>query len=181
MSLRNELRQTQDPALPYDWPTWYENAVPAAAGIYANNTLPLIFFSGLGYDTDDTVLISGQDLGNGQRFDPSTFAYADKVVFEIHNYMNYAAACSDIEPGLYSSAYAAMNVTDTTYPNKAPVVMTEFGFAQEDGSDAGAYAQCLKSYVTSQPGGPGGWMQGVLAGSYYIRTGSQDNDETWGK
>ena len=184
MSLRNELRQPQSsaPALPYDWPTWYANAIPAADGIHANNTLPLIFFSGLGYDTDDSALISGADLGNGQHFTPSSFAYADKVVFEIHNYMNDATACSDIEPGLYTSAYGAMNLSDPAFPNKAPVVMTEFGFGQADGSDGGAYAECLRDYVTTgQEGGAGGWMQWVLAGSYYVRTGEQDDDETWGK
>ncbi|MCJ1324475.1 hypothetical protein MMC10_001137 [Thelotrema lepadinum] len=183
MSLRNELRQPQSsaPALPYDWPTWYANAIPAADGIHANNTLPLIFFSGLGYDTDDSALISGADLGNGQHFTPSSFAYADKVVFEIHNYMNDATACSDIEPGLYTSAYGAMNLSDPAFPNKAPVVMTEFGFGQADGSDGGAYAECLRDYVTTgQEGGAGGWMQWVLAGSYYVRTGEQDDDETWG-
>jgi len=35
--------------------------------------------------------------------------------------------------------------------------------------------------VTEQPGGPGGWMQWALAGSYYIRSGIQDFEEPWGE
>ena len=186
MSLRNELRQPQDSpgnetADPYDWESWYSNVLPAANAIHGNNSSPLIFFSGLGYDVDDSAFINGTDLGNGQHFAPSTYAFADKIVFEVHNYQNDATSCEDLEPGLYANAYGAMNLSDPTYPNKAPVVMTEFGFDQTDGSDQGPYAQCLKDYITQQEGGPGGWMQWVLAGSYYIRTGSQDNDETWGE
>lgn len=184
MSLRNELRQAKDSgnnAAPDDWYDWYQNMIPAATGVYSNNSLPLIFFSGMNYDTDDSAITNGQDLGNGQYFQPSTFPFANKLVFEVHNYQNSADSCSDIEPGLYNYGYGAMNVSDPAYPNKAPVVMTEFGFDQTDGSVSSAYAQCLKSYLISQPGGPGGWMQWVLSGSYYIRQGRQDDDETWGK
>ena len=184
-SLRNELRQPEGSgnasAAPYDWVSWYQNTVPAANGIYGNNSLPLIFFSGLNYDVDNSALINGSDLGNGLHFTSSDFAFADKVVFEVHDYQNDATSCDDIEPILYQNAYGAMNLTDVTYPNKAPVVLTEFGFDQTDGSDRGPYAQCLQDLVTGQPGGPGGWTQWVLAGSYYIRQGRQDDDESWGK
>lgn len=184
MSLRNELRtpdDTPNSALPYDWVDWYESVIPAATGIHSNNSVPLIFFSGLGYDTDDSAITNGQNLGNNIYFKPSSFPFAKQLVFEIHNYDNSAGSCSDITPGLYEYGYGAMNISDTKYPNKAPVVMTEFGFDQTDGSYNSAYAQCIKSYLTGQPGGPGGWMQWVIAGSYYIRTGTQDFDETWGK
>jgi hypothetical protein len=184
MSLRNELRSPDDnpnpAAAPYDWIDWYRNMVPAATYIHGNNSAPLIFFSGLNYDTDDSAITNGQVLGDGQYFTISSFPFANKLVYEVHNYQNSATSCSDITSGLYHYGYGAMNVSDKSYPNKAPVVMTEFGFNQGDGSDKSVYAQCLKSYLTQQPGGPGGWMQWVLAGSYYIRSGTQDYEETWG-
>lgn len=182
MSLRNELREpvNSTTAEDYDWYTWYQNVVPAATGIHGNNSEPLVFFSGLNYDTDDTALINGQDLGNDTYWKLDEFPFADKVVVEIHNYANSATNCTSLTESLKENAYGAMDLDDDAYPVKAPVVMTEFGFDQTDGSAEGAYAQCIKSTVLGQPGGPSGWMQWVLSGSYYIRTGTQDFEETWG-
>jgi hypothetical protein len=58
-----------------------------------------------------------------------------------------------------------------------PVVMTEWGHLQDDATYATVYSTCLESYLTSIHGG---WMVWVLAGSYYIRQGVEDEDETWG-
>ena len=180
MSLRNELRQSSDSgAQPYTWNDWMDNVIPAATGIHSNNSAPLIFFSGFGYDTDDTYPIQRQTW-NGVTFTPESYPFQDKIVYEIHNYQT-SATCDQIEPNLYYNAYCAMNVTDMSCPNHGPVVMTEFGFNQMDGSNGTPYAQCIQSTVLNQPGYPGGWMQWVLAGSYYIRTGTQDDDETWGE
>ena len=74
-----------------------------------------------------------------------------------------------------------MHLTDPACPNHGPTVLTECGFDQTDGSSERPYAQCLASIVTEQPGGPGGWMQWALAGSYYIRSGIQDFEEPWGE
>lgn len=181
MSFRNELREpsADSPALPYTWNTWMENVLPAADAMHGNNSDILIFFSGLGYDTDDTYFIERQTY-NGATFTPENYAFQDKIVYEIHNYNNEATDCeSDITSGLYSNAYCAMNLDDDSCPNHGPVVMTEFGFDQTEGAD-NVYAQCIKSTVTEQPGGPGGWMQWELGGSYYIREGIQDYEETWG-
>ncbi|KXT10897.1 hypothetical protein AC579_9867 [Pseudocercospora musae] len=180
MALRNELRQPSNSnTLPYTWNTWIENVIPAANTIYKNKTSPLIFFSGENYDTDDTYFIQRQTY-NSETFTPSSYAFSKKIVYEIHNYQNGATACHQIQPGLYNNAYCAMNLSDNSCPNHGPVVMTEFGFDQTDGSMDGVYAQCIKSTVLKQPGYPGGWMQWVLSGSYYIREGTQDYEETWG-
>ena len=179
MSLRNELRQPSNTAEPYTWNDWMDNVIPAATGIYSNNSAPLIFFSGFGYDTDDTYPIQRQTW-NSVTFTPENYPFQDKIVYEIHNYEN-SATCDQIQPNLYYNAYCAMNVTDASCPNHGPVVMTEFGFDQTGGSYGSPYAQCIQSTVLDQPGYPGGWMQWILAGSYYIRSGTQDNDETWGE
>lgn len=101
-------------------------------------------------------------------------------MYELHNYANDATACGDIAGSLYNNGYCAMDLENETCPNKGPVVLTEFGFNQGGGADS-VYAQCIRETITGQPGGPGGWMQWVLAGSYYIREGIQDYEETWGE
>lgn len=155
---------------------------PAANGINAANPDPLIFLSGLNFDTTLAPITAGTDLGNGTRFRLCDFPYADKLVFELHDYQNSASSCSAITPGLYSGGYNAMDTSsNTTAANTAPVVLTEFGFAQDNSTYLLPYSQCIKSYLTQFPGGPGGWMQWVIAGSYYIREGTQDFEETWGE
>ena len=62
--------------------------------------------------------------------------------------------------------------------NQMPVVLTEWGHAQTAADYATVYSTCLKTYLTSIKGG---WMVWVLSGSYYIRSGTQDFEETWGK
>jgi hypothetical protein len=181
IGLRNELRQpSNSDTLPYNWNTWIENMIPAANAVHGNNSETLIFFSGLNYDLDNTYFIQNQTW-NGATFTPSAYAFQDKIAYEIHNYQNSAGSCDDIRPGIYKNAYCAMNLTDPACPNHGPTVLTEFGFDQTDGSYTKPYAQCLSEIVTEQPGGPGGWMQWALAGSYYIRSGIQDFEEPWGK
>lgn len=184
MSLRNELRYTDSSTTAnatYGWPDWYANVVPAANGINAANSIPLIFFSGLRYDTDLSPVTAGSDLGNGSKFLLGNFSYADKIVFELHNYDSSTTSCSEISSALYDGGYNAMDTsTNTTAVNIAPVVLTEFGFAQDNVTYTKPYSTCIEEYLTTLAGGAGGWMQWVIAGSYYIRSGVQDQDETWG-
>jgi hypothetical protein len=154
--------------------------LPAAAAIYSANTSPLIFLSGLDYDTKMGSISAGVDLGSGKAFLLSEVAYRTKVVFELHNYSNDAKDCSSLKSTLYNGGYNAMD-TKSGVKNIAPVVLTEFGFNQNKTNANGVYAQCHKSHLLNQPGGPGGWHQWVVAGSYYIRSGTQDYDESWGK
>lgn len=91
MALRNELRDpgNNSPATgTYDWQHWYPNMIAGANAINAANGNVLIFYSGLGFDTDMSAITSGQNLGNGQTFSKSSFSYANKIVFELHNYNN---------------------------------------------------------------------------------------------
>lgn len=182
MSLRNELRSTDNSTAdtaPYDWENWYANMVPAADAINAANPDPLIFYSGLDYDTQLSTIVNGNDIGNGTSFSLDDYSYKDKIVWELHNYANSAAECDSISSSLYDQGYNAMDPA-ANVTNRAPVVLTEFGFDQRTDSTS-VYAACIRSYLTSLPGGPGGWMQWVISGSYYIRSGSQDYDETWGE
>jgi hypothetical protein len=152
--------------------------VPAANAVHAANPDILIFFSGMNSDTSLHPIPLGSDLGGGVTFNKTSFAYADKLVLELHNYENGATSCASLEPYLYQLGFDALNSTDPTVVNVMPVVMTEFGYSQVDSSVDSIYATCLKSYLPSQQVG---WIVWVLAGSYYIRSGIQDYDETWGE
>lgn len=197
-ALRNELRDPGEDSpvyANYGWKDWYPNVVAAADGINAANTDPLIFFSGLNFDTDLRNVTREIDLGGGEVFDIDSFSYANKIVFELHNYNNgYEGDCGSFGSGLYNNGYDAMDTSSTT--NVAPVVMTEFGFPQDDSTYQSPYPDCIKQYLTSIKGG---WMQWVglsipallllqtlanrhqvISGSYYTRQGTQDYDETWG-
>jgi len=184
MSLRNELREPTDNATldrtEYNWADWYDNVIPAANGIHANNPNTLIFFSGENFDTTLAPVTVGANLGGGRVFDILKLKFPHRAVFELHNYQNSAVNCSQILPGLYTGGYNAMNLSDTSVLNHAPVVLTEFGFGQDNTTYLLPYSECIREYLTTFPGGPGGWMQWVLAGSYYIRQGTQDEDESWG-
>jgi len=140
----------------------------------------LIFFSGINSDTTLAPIPTGSDLGSGVKFNKTSFTYADKLVLELHNYEfdSSATSCDQLELSLYKAGFNALNPDDPTVVNVMPIVMTEFGYAQDASDVDSIYATCLKSYLPSQQAG---WIVWVLAGSYYIRSGIQDYDETWGK
>ena len=176
LGLRNEFRKPDNAgsSLPYDWPTWYEQNVAAADIVNAANPDILIFFSGLNFDTTLQPIPWADDLGDGKKFLLTDFKYADKIVLEMHNYQNSATNCGDIEGGLWNNGFRA---TGEKAVNRMPVLLTEFGFTQADSSYNGVYASCLRKLM---PQWKSGWMVWALGGSYYIRSETQDYEETWG-
>jgi hypothetical protein len=178
MSMRNELRSPDDNTTlvknNYNWADWYNNVVAASKIINAANPDTLIFFSGMGFDTTLQSVVTGASLGSGLTFKKSDFSYSNKIVMELHNYQNSATSCSSIQSSLNSGGFSTLTAAAG---NQYPMVMTEFGFDQTDNSYKGVYATCLQSYLPAQHVG---WTLWALAGSYYIRSGTQDYDETWG-
>ncbi|KAH7064111.1 glycosyl hydrolase family 5 protein-like protein/cellulase [Paraphoma chrysanthemicola] len=176
LGLRNEYRKpdTAGSSLPYTWPVWYEQNVAAANVVNKANPNILIFLSGLDYDTKLTPLPSAEDLGNGKKFLLTDFSYRNKLVLELHNYQTTSTNCGDIEGGLWNNGFRA---TYFNVVNKMPVVLTEFGFTQADNSYTNTYATCLRKLM---PQWKSGWTVWVISGSYYIRSGTQDYEETWG-
>ncbi|CAN8105372.1 unnamed protein product [Discula destructiva] len=181
MSLRNEPREPSDDSTldldTYNWEYWYTYVKQGAAAINDANQDPLIFLSGLDFDTYLTPVVEKTALTPGiEVFSFSDFP-ANKIVLELHNYANSVADCASLESSLLSAGFAAL---DTTNPdvNHFPVVLTEWGFAMNDNTTwQEPYTQCLAEWLPEQNAG---WMIWVLAGSYYIRSGTQDYDETWG-
>ncbi|KAI1332502.1 glycoside hydrolase family 5 protein [Xylariaceae sp. FL0255] len=180
MSLRNEPREPDDNSAlvksSYNWETWYQWVRTGSKAINTANPNIFIFLSGLDFDTWLTPIVQGTALTPGTaKYSASDFpGYADKLVLELHNYDNSATSCSSMESSLSSDGYQALS---SSAVNKFPVVLTEFGFDQTDSSWQGVYATCIKSYLTQQKSS---WIIWVLSGSYYIRSGTQDYDETWG-
>lgn len=181
MALRNELREpTSNAALDsssYNWANWYTNVVAGMDSIHNANPNVLIFLSGLNFDTDLSPIANAALLtpSTTQKFLKSSFSYSNKLVLEIHNYATTTTSCSSLESSLQTYGYNALNNGVT---NQMPVVMTEWGHAQDAADYATVYSTCLKTYLSAIKGG---WMVWVLSGSYYIRSGTQDYDETWGK
>lgn len=176
IGLRNEFRKPDvaGSSLAYTWPVWYDQNKAAADIVNAANPNILVFLSGLDYDTKLTPLPSAVDLGDGRKFLLTDFKYRNKLVLELHNYQNSATNCGDIEGGLWNNGFRA---TWPTVVNRMPVVLTEFGFSQADNSYNSVYATCLRKLM---PQWQSGWTVWVIAGSYYIRSGTQDYEETWG-
>ena len=180
MALRNELREpTNNPTLSsqtYNWQYWYTYIKQGAKAIHDTNPDVLIFLSGLNFDTYLTPVVRGTALTPGTgTFSFGDFpGYANKLVLEIHNYENSATSCSSLQSNLYNNGFQALS---SSAVNKFPVLLTEFGFAMDASTWKGVYASCIAAYMPAQKAG---WFIWVLAGSYYIRSGTQDYDETWG-
>ncbi|PMD41380.1 glycoside hydrolase family 5 protein [Hyaloscypha variabilis F] len=181
MGLRNELRPalTGAPNLqPYTWSTWKTYMTAAASAIYSVNPEVLIYFSGLESDFNIEPAVGGSTLLDpGFSFDVASYEWAHKLVFEMHEYdENISSSCPIYEAILES--FGADATTRTT-GNRGPLVISEWGHDETDASDAwqSAYTECLTQFMTDRQLG---WMLWVLAGSYYIRSGTQDYDETYG-
>lgn len=152
--------------------------IPAAKAVSTANPDILIFFSGLNSDTNISPLVSGQDLGPGNRFDVETFTFADKIVLELHDYSwdQAFSNCVQYDAALNSDGFYVLNMAAPDVQNRLPVVMTEFGFAPN--TYTSLFAQCLKQFLISKHIG---WTMWDISGSYYIRQGIQNYDEEWGK
>ncbi|KAH8893884.1 glycoside hydrolase [Thozetella sp. PMI_491] len=188
MSLRNELRQPlTDGNLTlfqnsYNWQDWYKYTKLGAAAIHEKNTDLLIFLSGMDSDTrlDPVVQATALTPGNGTFSLDDFSGYSNKLVLELHAYEITTTVdnCTKFTADLTSYGYSAVNVTAADVPRHAfPVVMTEFGFTQDATTWKDVYATCLASFLPAQKSG---WMIWALGGSYYIRSGEQDYNETWG-
>ena len=183
MSLRNELRSPEsNPDLKrtsYNWQDWYENVRRGAGAVHGANADVLVVLSGLDFDTWLTPVVQGTALTPGSgRFSRDDFAGygADKLVLELHNYANSASDCAGLKRDLYNKGYQAQHAEDDGAVEVFPVLLTEFGFdVARDWQSV--YSTCLAELLTEEKSG---WFIWVLAGSYYIRSGTKDYEETWG-
>ncbi|KAF2670185.1 glycoside hydrolase [Microthyrium microscopicum] len=170
--LRNELRSPDGNAnlkSTYNWDVWTRHVKNAAQTVNRENPNAIIFLSGLGFDTDFSIVTNG-------KFKKEEWP-TKKTALELHRYddkKNNIKECSGFASSLDRSGWGAMKLESS---KAMPVVMTEFGFAQDGKAFQTPYAQCLKTYFKQNKAG---WIYWVLSGSYYDRSGKQDSDEEWG-
>ncbi|KAH6666258.1 glycoside hydrolase superfamily [Halenospora varia] len=185
IGIRNELRKPDGGrGEAYDWYTWYTHMTSAATIINKAAPEALIFFSGLDYDTKISPIPLGSALTSGSKtatFNPSSFPFKNKIVLELHRYDNDAKdeSCAQLESNLMSAGYISIDPSNSKTKYKFPMVLTEWGQAQDGKAfSATTYSKCLVEFM--QKWKPSGWIQWDLAGSYYLREGTQDRDESWG-
>ncbi|KAK4157793.1 glycoside hydrolase superfamily [Chaetomidium leptoderma] len=186
IGLRNEPREPKNnPALSrtsYNWQAWYGYMRQGADAVHAANPALLIFLSGLSFDTYLTPVVQGTALTPGSgRFSRADFSAGggygvDKLVLELHNYETGVGSCETLKGNLDRNGFQALH-SGNGVANVFPVMMTEFGFQMDAQTWTGVYASCLARYL---PALKAGWTIWVLAGSYYVRSGTQDYDEGWG-
>ncbi|KAI0018186.1 glycoside hydrolase family 5 protein [Xylariomycetidae sp. FL0641] len=184
MSLRNELRipltNLTLASNSYNWEDWYSHVKQGADAIHSANPDLLIFVSGMSSDQDLSQVVQGTALVPGTgTFNKDDFSgHANKLVLELHSYDNIlgtpSSNCSETQETLFQNGFEALT-NDAT--NQFPVVLSEFGFAQNETLVDYPYANCLLDFVSQQHAG---WMIWELSGSHYIREGTQDDDEKWG-
>ncbi|KAH8673824.1 glycoside hydrolase family 5 protein [Xylariales sp. PMI_506] len=177
MSIRNELRPF--PLLQDLGNTdWYTYVGQGAAAVHAANPDVLVIVGGSQSATDLSFLrLKNLDFS----------AWAGKHVWEMHAYSftvtfpNIFGSCSEVtaEYGLLDGFVLTQGEAYT-----APLFVSEFGVGLTGGPDEGgltdddwAYFQCIRGYMASNDAD---WSYWALQGSYYIREGQADVEETWG-
>ena len=79
---------------------------------------------------------------------------------------------------LYQNGFNAMSEPgkDKAVKYHFPVVMSEWGIAQDTESLGLVYTQCLAAFLEKWKAG---WMNWSIAGSQILRSGTHDSDDTW--
>lgn len=184
----------------YNWQTLVGNMSAGCDAIHEANPDLLITWSGMQYDQDLSALTTRKNIltapcykctaiRDAQRRDPvyfdlDSYPWADKLVWELHLYSSSedvdTGTCEIIEAGLYRNGFNALgidpppacNITNDCPPAQriAPVILSEFGHAQDPSMYNVTLQSCLKEY-TKKHGVS--WAMWSLAGSYRIRSGTQ--------
>ncbi|KAK5653121.1 hypothetical protein OQA88_9220 [Cercophora sp. LCS_1] len=177
MSLRNELRAflLQDLNGRQDWYHYIKTA-----GDLVHDTHPdvLILVGGSQSSTDLTHL-RNRMLDNA--------SWKHKTVWEMHAYSftvtfpDAFKSCDVVKAqyGLWSGFVLEQNRAYT-----GPMILSEFGVGMQGGGLENGlsekddrYLRCLVDYMK---GNDADWAVWALAGSYYVREGVVDYEETWG-
>jgi endoglucanase len=151
----------------------------AADAVHKADPDALIFFSGLSYDTYIDPIPLGKTLkgtngtstaGKAALFVPDDFAFKEKIVLEIHKY-DFGGTqddCETFKSKWYKQGFQAVNPEDPATKYTFPMVISEFGFIQNDVYwNQTTYAKCLIEMVKEYQVGFQHW---ALGGSFYLQT-----------
>lgn len=171
MSLRNELRGIRQNQI--DWYHYVLRGINKA--ISAVNPRLLIVVSGLHYDLDLSFI----------RFAPIQNLVSptiqNKIVYEAHWYSwsNYGSSteCDKMKAGIHD---AWGYILETNHSFTAPVWLTEFGTDVDHFTGNDTFIDCVKSFFQTSLTQTMSWSYWVLAGSYYIRSGTPESHESFG-
>jgi len=153
----------------------------AASAVHSAHPGVLIYFSGLDSDFNIEPIVGGSTLLDLTfSFDAASYEWTDKFVLELHEYdEGISSSCTIYDAILILFGFDATTKTGAG-TNQAPLVISEWGHDESDASAAyqSNYSVCLTEFMEERQLG---WMLWVLAGSYYIRSGTLDYDEPYGK
>jgi len=175
ISLRNELRAhiTQ---IPFGGETWFDKMPQAARIVHQANPNALVIVGGLDGGTNLAPL--------RERHMPFE-EWPGKNVWEAHAYSFTVTTPEfgncDIEKIQYGFLFGFVLQQQKTYTG--PLFLSEFGVGMQGGEFDGLneddykYLTCLVGYMQ---GNDADWALWSIAGSYYIREGQVDREDTWG-
>jgi endoglucanase len=191
----------------YNWETLVGNFSAGADAIHAANEDLLILWGGMQYGQDLSALTTGKNyltapcykctaIRDAARREPKIFnldehAWKDKLVWELHLYSMSedidTGTCEIVKANFYRNGFNAMGLTPPAACNitrdcppairQTPVIISEFGSAQDVTLFNNTLTQCLKEYTLENNIS---WMMWSVAGSYRIRSGVQGFVDTWG-
>ncbi|KAI0020452.1 glycoside hydrolase family 5 protein [Xylariomycetidae sp. FL0641] len=133
-------------------------------------------------------------------FDLGAHPWADKVVYELHLYAMSedldTGTCDVVQANLYRAGFHALGIpppaagcqvlssadapaSETCPPARrlTPVMLSEFGAAQDGSLYDDVLQNCLRDFTLAHDVS---WMVWALAGSYRVREGTQGFVDTWG-
>ncbi|PKS06797.1 hypothetical protein jhhlp_006872 [Lomentospora prolificans] len=175
MSLRNELRATWTQIL-FASGTWYTKMTAAARAVHEINPDLLVVVGGLN---------GGTDLSPLRTRDMDTSSFRNKLVWETHDYpftvTTPETGNCDVTKANYGLFFGFVLEQGKSYTG--PLWLSEFGVNMQGGPNAGlsdedfTYLTCLVSYMENNDAD---WALWAIQGSYYVRDGVLDNEETWG-
>lgn len=175
LALRNELRATWSQIL-FAPGTWYAKMTAAARVVHEANPDALVVVGGLN---------GGTDLSPLRARDMDISPWRAKHVWESHEYP-FTVTTPDLGNCQLTKANYGLLYGFVLEQNKAytgPLWLSEFGVNMQGGPNDGLsddhleYLTCLVSYMENNDAD---WALWALQGSYYVRDGVVDKDETWG-
>ncbi|KAH6627620.1 glycoside hydrolase superfamily [Chaetomium tenue] len=178
--LRNEIREFLLQGL-NGRADWYTYVKKGGDVVHAAHPDALVLVGGVQSSTDLLHLRSGEA---GAMLDTS--GWAGKHVWEMHAYsftVTFPDAFNNCD--IVKAQYGAFVgfVLEQGKPYTGPLILSEFGVGMEGGEFDGLsekdnrYLNCLVSYMQSNDAD---WAVWAIQGSYYVRDGKTDYDETWG-